>query len=114
MANPFDDLIEELRVGSGWRYVTTATDKTKVYYSPRRTTRRIKGIVRTWLKFVEPDSDEIVGLDEFDCKGDRYRVLQETVFNSSGKGSTNSRASSWFYITPDSIIETVFEKLCSR
>jgi hypothetical protein len=101
-----------------WKYVTRSVAGMEVYYAPRRTVRRANGIVRTWVRFVEPETekveDETIGLYEFDCKEGRYRVLQETKYYRSGSGTTNSRVSSWFYATPGSVTETLSTRVCAH
>ena len=116
-AKPKTDLSDLFDPPAEWQLVATATDGVEVYYSPRRTVRKGKGIIRTWIKYVHPENSQTVEsssimLEEFDCADQKYRVLQVTDYYRAGGGRSSARSGGWMYITPESVLEAVFETIC--
>jgi hypothetical protein len=110
--NPFLIVTPE----SEWKYITLTSDKVSVYYSPKRTVRR-GTIIRAWIKYVTPDTDLVeshtIDLEEFNCSEGRRRNLQSTTYLRHGAPRSETRPSRWGYPTPESIGETIFDRICA-
>src|SRR6478672_5428294 len=55
-------------------------------------------------------------LMEFDCENLKSRTLSQTAYSSKGaiigENNVNENFSDWNYIIPDSVGETIFQKVC--
>jgi hypothetical protein len=107
---------------SGWHLASRGSKKAdgtqrEAYYDRSRIERLPNGFIRTWLKYVT-NKDSVqqtysMALEEYDCKSSRERTLSVTVYNADNSlTDTDSSASKWKYIIPDTVGESVYNVLC--
>ena len=105
--------------GAGWSHLFSNHNGDSYFVDP--TSKRGVEIKRVWTKvnFESPQSFgalSVRSLEEFDCKGQRARILQFTAF--SGKNfegvvlNSSSAATPWLELVPESSIQKMFRIIC--
>ena len=124
----FSVLVHMQGWGADWKVYATS-HKGTFYYDGEDITRPSKGVVRVLTKtvytekgvsdFVAEMGDkfktltETIVLREVQCADKKVRLLSSTAY-SSGEVlySSTDPEPEWFPITPDSVGELLFQKLC--
>lgn len=121
-----------------WAYITTiSSDNRKVYFAPKRTVPSENKAIKTWIKLVSggPFSSFMQGviraennlstegydkyshtmeLVEINCIKRQARWLTSIDYDEKGEvlESRDTPESRWNDVVPDSIGETILEKVC--
>jgi hypothetical protein len=104
-----------------WTLVSTSNDDTVKIYVDFSTKKKIGGYMRVWSLTDSTRTDiKMVSfkvLEEYDCGLDRIRVLQMTAYSGRMGGgnvlNTSKGDNSWNYITPSTVEERLFKKICN-
>lgn len=96
------------------------------FYNKESIKRTSQSQIRIWLlldnisdenALSDSDVDKTKLLVEFDLKEDRYRILEEILFNSKSRQlnlDTQNGAADWYYINPDSIYFIILKLLKNK
>ena len=108
---------------AGWTKVTVSL-KGNTFYVDFRRIKKDRGYVYWWemQNLLKPDKDGDLSYKYYsqsDCKLFRYKVLSNTYHTQPmGEGtpstSSNKPDKEWRYPTPNSAMEIVLKKVCSR
>jgi hypothetical protein len=107
-----------------WSYVGTSSNGSLTAYMDFSTLRKTANGYRVWdlHDYKAPPKMtgalSMSGLNEYDCKQERSRILQETHYSGPmGRGEvlrTISGPSDWSYVIPGSVGESSMEIVCGR
>ena len=66
------------------------------------------------LKTSKPkDTQESIMLYEMSCSSKQYRAISGIFYNFDGSIDRENSIRDWNYIAPDSIIDTIMQKVCN-
>ena len=117
-------------LAADWVLYGTSTDGSSHYYDPQSIKWVSQDIVRVWKKMSfskkgvqdmpkknGPEHKEwnyTIGLWEYSCSEKKFRLLSATNYNQGGGviSSFTYDSSSWDFIVPESIDETLFNIVC--
>jgi hypothetical protein len=123
-------LLSSAGYGADWKLIGTSWE-TDYYYDPQSIQLLSKDIVRVWMKkiYAEKSVQEYIkgigpefkelsydhSLIEFNCSEKKNRLLTFTYYNRDGGviSTFTSDSSSWNFIVPNSILEALFNIVCS-
>ena len=117
------DTIKIFNAQSTWEYVASTTNKNKWYIHNKYLSKE-NGQIKMWVK-IELDTTTFkkkfyknayeLHLLFVDCKNQKVQTLASTLYNSSGVvvDTFTDPYPRFEYVTPDSALEAVFEKICA-
>jgi len=89
-----------------------------VYYNKKNISFPSKNTVKLWSKWVELGKGYDMSLSEMDCLNKTYKFVSLTYYNKEGNvTSSHSYApekSELRYIVPNTLMEILFDKVCSQ
>lgn len=96
-----------------WKYVTTSVDGSKFYISADQKLNQ-EGHVMNWGKTLLPTGISYVSLSEWNCADNYRRFLKSIYYSEKGGVLKVVDAGEWHSIVPDSVIYSLYEKVCFR
>ena len=98
---------------ANWQYYSTDSENTEVFVDADSVKSDSATTKVAWVKAIRENGEFDIVLNKFDCKNDRFRILEAHEYNSKGKVTGSlEKPMEWMNNIPDSNMADLTQAIC--